>query len=96
MIHSNKLLKWARIGSRYEPHSFRRFKEEKRYALLIAHLLTLSQDLTDHAIEIHDRQMMVLQAKGRKTQEEMQKQNGKSVNEKVVHVLLEQLILVCF
>ncbi|EAC8200772.1 Tn3 family transposase, partial [Listeria monocytogenes] len=59
--------------------------EDKRYALLVAHLITLSQDLTDHAIEIHDRQMMVLQAKGRKTQEEIQKQNGKSVNEKVVH-----------
>ncbi|MGV77817.1 Tn3 family transposase, partial [Listeria monocytogenes] len=61
------------------------FNEDKRYALLVAHLITLSQDLTDHAIEIHDRQMMVLQAKGRKTQEEIQKQNGKSVNEKVVH-----------
>ncbi|MGW46846.1 Tn3 family transposase, partial [Listeria monocytogenes] len=81
----NRLLQLARIGARYEPHSFRRFNEDKRYALLVAHLITLSQDLTDHAIEIHDRQMMVLQAKGRKTQEEIQKQNGKSVNEKVVH-----------
>uniref|UniRef100_UPI0030160D33 Tn3 family transposase n=1 Tax=Oceanobacillus massiliensis TaxID=1465765 RepID=UPI0030160D33 len=85
LIHPNRLLQLARTGARYEPHSFRRFKEDRRYALLIAHLLTLSQDLTDHAIEIHDRQMMVLQSKGRKTQEEMQKQNGKSVNEKVVH-----------
>ena len=85
LIHPNRLLQLARIGARYEPHSFRRFNEAKRYALLVAHLITLSQDLTDHAIEIHDRQMMVLQAKGRKTQEEMQKQNGKSVNEKVVH-----------
>lgn len=85
LLHPNRLLQMARIGARYEPHSFRRFKENKRYALLVAHLITLSQDLTDHAIEIHDRQMMVLQAKGRKTQEEMQKQNGKSVNEKVVH-----------
>ena len=85
LVHPNRLLQLARIGARYEPHSFRRFKEDKRYALLVAHLITLSQDLTDHAIEIHDRQMMVLQAKGRKTQEEMQKQNGKSVNEKVVH-----------
>lgn len=85
LLHPNRLLQLARIGARYEPHSFRRFKEDKRYALLVAHLITLSQDLTYHAIEIHDRQMMVLQAKGRKTQEEMQKQNGKSVNEKVVH-----------
>lgn len=85
LLHPNRLLQLARIGVRYEPHSFRRFKDDKRYALLVAHLITLSQDLTDHAIEIHDRQMMVLHAKGRKTQEEMQKQNGKSVNEKVVH-----------
>src|SRR5699024_3489707 len=77
LLHPNRLLQLARIGARYEPHSFRRFKEDKRYALLVAHLITLSQDLTDHAIEIHDRQMMVLQAKGRKTQEGMQKQNGK-------------------
>lgn len=47
--------------------------------------MTLSQDLIDQAIEIHDRQMMILQSKGRKTQEEIQKQNGKAVNEKVIH-----------
>jgi TnpA family transposase len=66
LIHPNRLLQIARIGARYEPHSFRRFKEDKKYALLVAHLITLSQDLTDHAIEIYDRQMMVLQAKAEK------------------------------
>lgn len=84
-VHPNRLLQLSRIGARYEPHSFRRFKENKRYAILIAYLMTLSQDLIDQAIEIHDRQMMLLQSKGRKTQEEMQKENGKAVNEKVVH-----------
>lgn len=84
-VHPNRLLQLSRIGARYEPHSFRRFKENKKYAILIAYLMTLSQDLIDQAIEIHDRQMMILQSKGRKTQEEMQKQNGKAVNEKVVH-----------
>ena len=64
---------------------YSRFKEDKRYAILVAYLLNLSQDLIDLAIEIHDRQIMILQSKGRKTQEEMQKQNGKSVNEKVIH-----------
>ena len=62
-----------------------RFKENKKYAILVAHLLNLSQELIDLAIEIHDRQIMILQSKGRKTQEEMQKQNGKLVNEKVIH-----------
>jgi hypothetical protein len=84
-IHPNRLLQLARIGSRYEPHSFRRFKDNKKYAILVAYLLTLGQDLIDQAIEIHDRQMMILQSKGRKAQEEIQKQNGKSVNEKVIH-----------
>ncbi|MCM3715488.1 Tn3 family transposase [Alkalihalobacillus oceani] len=84
-IHPNRLLQLSRIGARYEPHSFRRFKEMKKYAIHVAYLVTLSQDLIDQAIEIHDRQMMILQSKGRKTQEEMQKENGKAVNEKVVH-----------
>ncbi|WP_458413360.1 Tn3 family transposase [Schinkia sp. CFF1] len=84
-VHPNRLLQLSRIGARYEPHSFRRFKENKKYAILVTYLMTLSQDLIDQAIEIHDRQMMILQSKGRKTQDEMQKQNGKAVNEKVVH-----------
>jgi TnpA family transposase len=84
-VHPNRLLQLSRIGARYEPHSFRRFKENKKYAILVAYLMTLSQDLIDQAIEFHDRQMMILQSKGRKTQEELQKQNGKAVNEKVVH-----------
>ena len=76
-IHPNRLLQLSRIGARYEPHSFRRFKEMKKYAILVAYLVTLSQDLIDQAIEIHDRQMMILQSKGRKTQEEMQKKMEK-------------------
>lgn len=80
-VHPNRLLQLSRIGAHYEPHSFRRFKENKKYAILVTYfLMTLSQDLIDQAIEIHDRQMMILQSKGRKMQEEMQKEN-----EKVVH-----------
>lgn len=80
-VHPNRLLQLSRIGAHYEPHSFRRFKENKKYAILVTYfLMTLSQDLIDQAIEIHDRQMMILQSKGRKTQEEMQKENGKVVH----------------
>lgn len=85
-IHPNRLLQLARVGSRYDSNAYNKFtNENKKYAIIVAYLLTLSQDLIDQAIEIHDRQMMILQSKGRKTQEEIQKQNGKSVNEKVVH-----------
>lgn len=84
-IHPNRLRQLSNIGSRYEPHSFRRFNDPKKYAILVAYLLELIQDLTDLAFEIHDRQIMILLSKGRKAQEELQKQNGKSINEKVVH-----------
>ncbi|MED1646637.1 Tn3 family transposase [Brevibacillus agri] len=84
-IHPNRLRQLSRLGSRYEPQSFRRFHEAKRYTVLVAYLLDLSQDLVDQAFEIHDKQVLTLQSKGRKQQEEIQKQNGKAVNEKVVH-----------
>lgn len=84
-IHPNRLRQLSKIGSRYEPHSFRRFIDIKKYAILVVYLLELIQDLTDQAFEIHDRQIMSLLAKGRKAHEEIQKQNGKSINEKVIH-----------
>jgi hypothetical protein len=83
-IHPNRLRQLSKIGARYEPHSFRRFDDPKKYAILVAYLLELIQDLTDQAFEIHDRQIMNLLSKGRKAQEEIQKQNGKTINEKVV------------
>ncbi|SDH66726.1 Transposase and inactivated derivatives, TnpA family [Desulfosporosinus hippei DSM 8344] len=83
-IHPNRLRQLSKIGARYEPHSFRRFNDPKKYAVLVAYLLELIQDLTDQAFEIHDRQIMSLLSKGRKAQEEIQKQNGKTINEKVV------------
>lgn len=83
-IHPNRLRQLSRLGARYEPYSFRRFHETKRYTILVVYLLDLSQDLTDRAFEIHDKQILTLQSKGRKQQEELQKQNGKAVNEKVV------------
>jgi len=83
-IHPNRLRQLSKIGARYEPHSFRRFNDPKKYAVLVAYLLDLIQDLTDSAFDIHDRQIMSLLSKGRKAQEEIQKQNGKTINEKVV------------
>ncbi len=83
-IHPNRLRQLSKVGARYEPHSFRRFDDPKKYAILVAYLIELIQDLTDQAFDIHDRQILQLLSKGRKAQEELQKQNGKSINEKVV------------
>ncbi|WP_377863537.1 Tn3 family transposase [Bacillus sp. R86525] len=84
-LHRNRLLQLSRLGSRYEPYAFRDFQENKRYSILTIYLLHLTQELTDKAFEIHDRQILSLLSKGRKAQEEIQKQNGKKLNEKVIH-----------
>ncbi len=84
-LHRNRLLQLSRLGSRYEPYAFRDFQENKRYTILTVYLLQLTEELTDKAFEIHDRQILSLLSKGRKAQEEMQKKNGKKVNEKVIH-----------
>ncbi len=84
-LHRNRLLQLSRLGSRYEPYAFRDFQENKRYSILTVYLLHLTQELTDKAFEIHDRQILSLLSKGRKDQEEIQKQNGKKLNEKVIH-----------
>lgn len=84
-IHPNRVTQLARLGSKYEPRSFRRFKENKKFSLLVLHLFQLSQTLVDQAFEIHDRQITLLLSKGRKAQEDIQKSNGKSVNEKIIH-----------
>lgn len=84
-IHPNRIRQLSRLGSKYEPFLLRRFEEQKRYAILALYLYELSQNLIDKAIEIHDRQINILLSKGRKEQEELQKQNGKSLNEKIVH-----------
>ncbi|PFJ39484.1 DDE transposase [Bacillus thuringiensis] len=84
-IHPNRLRQLSRMGARYEAFSFRRFKEIKKYAILVAYLFDLTQDLIDQAFEIHDKQMMNLQLKGRKQQEEIHKKNGKALNEKILH-----------
>ncbi|HFL0891859.1 TPA: Tn3 family transposase [Enterococcus faecium] len=84
-LHRNRLLQLSRLGSRYEPYAFRDFQENKRYSILTIYLLQLTQELTDKAFEIHDRQILSLLSKGRKAQEEIQKQNAKKLNEKVIH-----------
>lgn len=84
-LHRNRLLQLSRLGSRYEPYAFRDFQENKRYSILTVYLLHLNQDLTDKAFEIHDRQILSLLSKGRKAQEEIQKLNGKKLNEKVIY-----------
>ncbi|MCL1890019.1 MAG: Tn3 family transposase [Desulfovibrionaceae bacterium] len=83
-IHPNRLAQLSRMGEKYDAQALLRFGAQKRYAFLVIYLLDLSQNLVDYAVEIHDRQMMNLETKGRSQQNEIQKQNGKTLNEKVI------------
>lgn len=83
-VHKNKINQIYSLAQRYEPYDFREFNIDKRHMLLSVFLLNLAKDLTDKAFEIHDRLIINLMAKGRKAQEEIQKQNGKKINEKII------------
>lgn len=83
-IHPQRIRELARLGRNYDPQAFRRFPEIKRYAILVSYLLELSQDITDQIIEISRRQISFLLSQGKKQQDEIQKQNGKALNEKLV------------
>ncbi len=85
LLHENKIRQLYRLGSKYEAYSIRRFEAKKRYSILVLYLHELSKNLVDKAIEIHDRQINILLSKGRNEQEKQQKQNGKSLNEKIIH-----------
>ena len=84
-LHSNKINQIYKLGQRYSPQAFRDFNENKSHAMLSIFLLNLSKDLTDKAFEIHDRVIQIMMSDGRKAQDEIQKQNGKKINEKVLH-----------
>jgi TnpA family transposase len=86
-IHPNRIKQLSRLGSKYEPYAFRRFNESKRYALLAVFLKDLSERLVDFAVDIHDKQINTLFSKGRKKQDEIQKYNGKALNEKLNHYI---------
>lgn len=86
-LHPNRIRQLSRLGEKYEPHSLRRFDENKRYAILVIYIYELTQTLIDKAIDIHDKQINILLSKGRKNHEELQKNNGKSLNEKLIHYI---------
>ncbi|CAM4241826.1 Tn3 family transposase [Listeria booriae] len=82
-IHPARFRQLAQLGGRYKATAFRRFSPEKKYTLMAAHLMELSQDYVDQAFDIHTKQIQTLQSKGKKKQELLQQQNGKKINEKL-------------
>jgi len=93
-IPKNRLKQLSKLGLNYDPFSFRRFNEEKRYAILVVYLLDLSQNLIDQAIEIHDRQISRQISKSKKAMDELQKKDNIVMIEKVTdYVELGEVLL---
>ena len=79
-LHQNRVLQLARKCSKYQAQPLLKFKAEKRYALLLAHLFELSQDLTDQALDQFDKLLGDLLRKGERKQEKHFRVNARKLN----------------
>jgi TnpA family transposase len=79
-LHQNRILQLARKCSKYQTQPLLKFKAERRYALLVAHLFELSQDLTDQALDQFDKLLGELMRKGERRQEKHFHLNARKLN----------------
>lgn len=86
-IPLSRLNRLAKLGSKYEARSLRRFNPDKRYAIMAIYMVDLSQNLIDQAVEINDRQIMTQLSKGKEAQDEIAKKDGKLKNEKFFYLI---------
>jgi TnpA family transposase len=94
-IHQNRMLKIAREGGQMTPQDLSKFKDERRYATLVALALEGMATVTDELVDLHDRIMInVFNTAKNKHQQQFQ-EHGKSINNKIRlyskigHALLE-------
>ncbi len=79
-LHQNRILQLARKASRYQAQPLLNFSQDRRHALLVAHLFELSQDLTDQALDQFDRLLGELLRKGERRQEKHLRMNSRQMN----------------
>lgn len=82
-VHHNRLTRLAREGAKTTPQHLRRFDPLRRNATLVAYLLERSAELSDLALEMHDRMIGSLMNKAEKMRDEGFRKHGKAINEKV-------------
>jgi TnpA family transposase len=82
-VHNNRLTRLAREGAKTTPQHLRRFDPLRRRATLVAYLTERSAELSDLALEIHDRMIGALMNKAEKLRDEGFRKHGKAINEKV-------------
>lgn len=79
----NRLSRLAREGAKTTPQHLRRFDPLRRRATLVAYLTERSAELSDLALEMHDRMIGSLMNKAEKMRDEGFRKHGKAINEKV-------------
>lgn len=82
-VHHNRLTRLAREGAKTTPQHLRRFDPFRRRATLVAYLSERSAELSDLALEMHDRMIGALMNKAEKMRDEGFRKHGKAINEKV-------------
>ncbi len=82
-VHHNRLSRLAREGAKTTPQHLRRFDPLRRHATLVAYLAERAAELSDLALEMHDRMIGALMNKAEKMRDEGFRRHGKAINEKV-------------
>ncbi|MBA2692397.1 MAG: DUF4158 domain-containing protein, partial [Rubrobacter sp.] len=82
-VHQNRLTRLAREGAKTTPQHLRRFDAPRRRATLVAYLTERSAELSDVALEMHDRMIGSLMNKAERMRDEGFRKHGKAINEKV-------------
>jgi hypothetical protein len=82
-VHHNRLQQMAREGAHTTAQRLVRFHDDRRDATLVAFLLLTAEELTDAALDMHDKLMGQNAKQGERKQEEHIKKSRKAINEKV-------------
>lgn len=79
-LHRNRVIQYARQAARYRPQPLLALAAERRYALLVAHLDELRQDLVDDALLMFDKLLVELLRRTAAKQAQEVVANAKAVN----------------
>jgi hypothetical protein len=79
-LHRNRIVQLARAGQSYRAQPLAAFDPERRYALLVAHLHELQQDIVDATLDMFDKVWLELVRKTAARQERQVEQAAPSVN----------------
>jgi len=79
-LHPNRLRQLARRCAQYPAQPLAKFANDRRHALLAAYLPDLATDLTDQALDMHDKLLGELLRKGERKQDQHFQVNVQALN----------------